>query len=156
MNLANFRLEIGEAGVALLTWDMPDRSMNVITAQVMRELGEVIDKVASDSAIKGCVIVSGKESFSGGADLGIQPFEVRPFAAGSDAYGRKLVLVPDHLGIQARDIRPQRRLQRTNLDFHPRRLLFYVPYEQYLLHHHSHLLCERCAAHRPRLHHRGG
>ena len=43
--------------------------MNVITADVMRELGEVIDRVAGDPAIKGCVIVSGKDSFSGGADL---------------------------------------------------------------------------------------
>jgi 3-hydroxyacyl-CoA dehydrogenase/enoyl-CoA hydratase/3-hydroxybutyryl-CoA epimerase len=43
--------------------------MNVITPQVMEELDQVIDKVAADAAIKGCVIVSGKEAFSGGADL---------------------------------------------------------------------------------------
>jgi 3-hydroxyacyl-CoA dehydrogenase/enoyl-CoA hydratase/3-hydroxybutyryl-CoA epimerase len=35
----------------------------------MEELNRVVDKVASDEAIKGCVIVSGKDSFSGGADL---------------------------------------------------------------------------------------
>ena len=69
MNLANFRFETDADGIATLTWDMPERSMNVITPQVMAELDQVVDKVASDEAIKGCVIVSGKEAFSGGADL---------------------------------------------------------------------------------------
>ncbi|MBN9437485.1 3-hydroxyacyl-CoA dehydrogenase NAD-binding domain-containing protein [Bosea sp. (in: a-proteobacteria)] len=69
MNLTNFRFETDADGIATLTWDMPERSMNVITPQVMEELNQVVDKVASDEAIKGCVIVSGKESFSGGADL---------------------------------------------------------------------------------------
>jgi 3-hydroxyacyl-CoA dehydrogenase/enoyl-CoA hydratase/3-hydroxybutyryl-CoA epimerase len=69
MNLVNFRFETGADGVSLLTWDMPGRSMNVITLDVMNELEQVIDKVASDAAIKGCVIASGKSAFSGGADL---------------------------------------------------------------------------------------
>ncbi|WID95528.1 3-hydroxyacyl-CoA dehydrogenase NAD-binding domain-containing protein [Bosea vestrisii] len=69
MNLVNFRFETDADGIATLTWDMPERSMNVITPQVMAELDQVVDKVAGDEAIKGCVIVSGKEAFSGGADL---------------------------------------------------------------------------------------
>ncbi|MFN3889371.1 MAG: FAD-dependent oxidoreductase [Beijerinckiaceae bacterium] len=69
MNLANFSFETCGDGVALLTWDMPGRSMNVITPDVMRELGEVIERVAQDAGLRGCVIASGKESFSGGADL---------------------------------------------------------------------------------------
>lgn len=69
MNLVNFRFETDADGIATLTWDMPERSMNVITPQVMEELDQVVDKVASDEAIKGCVVTSGKESFSGGADL---------------------------------------------------------------------------------------
>ena len=69
MNLTNFRFETDSDGIATLTWDMPERSMNVITPEVMAELDQVVDKVAADDTIKGCVIVSGKESFSGGADL---------------------------------------------------------------------------------------
>src|SRR3712207_3359464 len=69
MNLTNFRFEIDGGGVALATWDMPGRSMNVITMEVMDELSQIIDKVAGDAAIKGCVVTSGKEAFSGGADL---------------------------------------------------------------------------------------
>ena len=68
MNLVNFRFETDADGIATLTWDMPERSMNVITPQVMEELNRVVDKVAGDENIKGCVIVSGKEAFSGGAD----------------------------------------------------------------------------------------
>ena len=69
MNLTNFRFETDPDGIALLTWDMPSRSMNVITPQVIDELEQVIDHVAADASIKGCVITSGKETFSGGADL---------------------------------------------------------------------------------------
>jgi 3-hydroxyacyl-CoA dehydrogenase/enoyl-CoA hydratase/3-hydroxybutyryl-CoA epimerase len=43
--------------------------MNVITPDVMQDLSAIIDRVAGDEAIKGCVITSGKETFSGGADL---------------------------------------------------------------------------------------
>jgi 3-hydroxyacyl-CoA dehydrogenase/enoyl-CoA hydratase/3-hydroxybutyryl-CoA epimerase len=71
MNLQNFRFETGADGVALLTWDMPGRSMNVITLDVMNELEQVVDTVASDAAIKGCVIASGKNAFSAGADLAV-------------------------------------------------------------------------------------
>ena len=69
MTLTNFRFEIDADGIALLIWDMAGRSMNVITQDVMAELDSVIDRVASDAAIKGCVVTSGKDTFSGGADL---------------------------------------------------------------------------------------
>lgn len=69
MNLTNFRFETDADGIAVATWDMPGRSMNVITPEVMDELNQIVDKVAADEAIKGCVVTSGKESFSGGADL---------------------------------------------------------------------------------------
>lgn len=69
MNLTHFRFETDNAGIALLTWDSPSRSMNLITPEVIDELEKAIDHVAGEAAIKGCVITSGKESFSGGADL---------------------------------------------------------------------------------------
>ena len=65
----NFRFETDADGIALATWDMPGRSMNVITEAVMDELERIIETVAADAAIKGCVITSGKDNFSGGADL---------------------------------------------------------------------------------------
>ncbi|WP_024588530.1 3-hydroxyacyl-CoA dehydrogenase NAD-binding domain-containing protein [Aliihoeflea sp. 2WW] len=65
----NFTVETDADGIALVTWEMPDRSMNVFTEEVMDELDRIIDQVAGDAAIKGAVITSGKDSFSGGADL---------------------------------------------------------------------------------------
>ncbi|PBC07738.1 3-hydroxyacyl-CoA dehydrogenase NAD-binding domain-containing protein [Mesorhizobium sp. WSM3859] len=69
MSYTNFTLDVDADGIALITWDMPDRSMNVFTEEVMRELNAIVDKVAGDAAIKGAVITSGKDSFSGGADI---------------------------------------------------------------------------------------
>src|SRR5690606_15933186 len=65
----NFTVETDSDGIALVTWNMPDKSMNVFTEEVMDELDRIIDHVASTESVKGAVITSGKESFSGGADL---------------------------------------------------------------------------------------
>jgi len=65
----NFKVETDADGIALVTWDMPGRSMNVFTEEVMDELDRIVDQVAGDAAIKGAVITSGKDTFSGGADL---------------------------------------------------------------------------------------
>ena len=67
--MASFKLDVDSDGIALVTWDMGDRSMNVITMDVIAELGTVVDKVANDAAIKGVVITSAKPAFCGGADL---------------------------------------------------------------------------------------
>ena len=69
MNLTNFRFETDADGVALITWDMPGRSMNVLNQEVIGEIGQFVEQVASDPAIKGAVITSGKDGFAGGADL---------------------------------------------------------------------------------------
>ncbi|RWM25685.1 3-hydroxyacyl-CoA dehydrogenase NAD-binding domain-containing protein [Mesorhizobium sp.] len=69
MSYTNFTLDVDADGIALVTWDMPGRSMNVFTEEAMRELNAIADHVAGDAAIKGAVITSGKDSFSGGADI---------------------------------------------------------------------------------------
>ena len=69
MTYKNFTVETDADGIALVTWDMPDRSMNVFTLEVMDEIEKIIDQVVADAAIKGAVFTSGKDSFSGGADL---------------------------------------------------------------------------------------
>ncbi|HEY9056411.1 MAG TPA: FAD-dependent oxidoreductase [Aurantimonas sp.] len=70
MSYENFTVETDGDGIALVTWDMPDRSMNVFTAAVMDEIDRIVDQVVADAAIKGAIITSGKKgSFTGGADL---------------------------------------------------------------------------------------
>ncbi|TKD45425.1 MAG: 3-hydroxyacyl-CoA dehydrogenase [Mesorhizobium sp.] len=81
MSYTNFTLDIDADGIALVTWDMPGRSMNVFTEEAMLELNAIVDKVASDAAIKGAVITSGKDSFSGGADITMLQKMLATFAA---------------------------------------------------------------------------
>ena len=69
MNLTQFRLETDADGIALVTWDVAGKSMNLIDATMMSELEQVVDATTADAGVKGVVIASGKDSFSGGADL---------------------------------------------------------------------------------------
>ena len=69
MSSTHFTLETDADGVALVTWDSPGRSMNVLNAEVIGEIEQFVERVASDPAIKGAVVTSGKDGFSGGADL---------------------------------------------------------------------------------------
>jgi len=67
--MANFKVDVDADGIALITWDMAERSMNVIDTGVIEELSALVERVTTDAAIKGAVITSGKEAFCGGADL---------------------------------------------------------------------------------------
>jgi 3-hydroxyacyl-CoA dehydrogenase/enoyl-CoA hydratase/3-hydroxybutyryl-CoA epimerase len=67
--MADFKFEVDGDGIALITWDMPGRSMNVITMEAIEELSGLVDKVTNEAAIKGAVITSAKDAFCGGADL---------------------------------------------------------------------------------------
>lgn len=69
MAFENFKFDVDADGIALVTWDMPGKTMNVIDMKVMEELTAIVEKVAGDAAIKGAVVTSGKEAFSAGADL---------------------------------------------------------------------------------------
>src|ERR1700674_4360720 len=69
MTYTNFKLDVDADGIALVTWDMPNRSMNVIDAKVTEEIKDIVEKVATDAAIKGAVVTSAKETFCAGADL---------------------------------------------------------------------------------------
>jgi 3-hydroxyacyl-CoA dehydrogenase/enoyl-CoA hydratase/3-hydroxybutyryl-CoA epimerase len=65
----NFKLETDADGIALITWDSPGRSMNVIDIAVIQELSDLVEKTSGDDKIKGVVITSGKDTFCAGADL---------------------------------------------------------------------------------------
>ena len=69
MAFKNFKVETDADGIALVTWDMPGRSMNVFDETVISELDAIVKQTSADAAVKGVVITSGKDAFSGGADL---------------------------------------------------------------------------------------
>ncbi len=69
--MENFKIDVDADGIALVTFDVPGRSMNTLTGKVMEEIPQVVERIKTDDAIKGAVITSGKASgFCAGADLG--------------------------------------------------------------------------------------
>ena len=66
MTFQNFAIDTDADGIALVTWNMPGRSMNVIDGKVIEELAAIVEQVATDGGIKGAVLTSGKDSFCGG------------------------------------------------------------------------------------------
>ena len=69
MAYKNFKFDVDADGIALVTWDIPDRSMNVFDEVSTQEIGEIIKQTTNDAAIKGVVITSAMEAFCAGADL---------------------------------------------------------------------------------------
>src|SRR5258705_825263 len=69
MAYKNFKVETDADGIALVTWDIPGRSMNVLDETTITELEEFGKQASAGGAVKGGVVTSGKEAFSGGADL---------------------------------------------------------------------------------------
>ena len=67
--MKHFTLETDKDGIALITFDSPGRSMNVLSGDVIVEIGEIVEKITNDEAIKGAVFTSGKAAFCAGADL---------------------------------------------------------------------------------------
>ncbi len=69
MAFKNFKVETDADGIALVTWDIPGRSMNVLDETSAIELEEIVKQTSADAAVKGVVITSGKEALCAGADL---------------------------------------------------------------------------------------
>ncbi len=68
--MTDFTLSKDADGVAFITWDVPGKSMNVLSREAFTLVGDLIDQALADDEIKGIVITSGKEgSFAGGMDL---------------------------------------------------------------------------------------
>src|SRR5687767_1378188 len=67
--MENMRCEVDGDGIALVTWDMPGRSMNVMGPGSIADWAASVDKAVADPAVKGLVVTSGKPAFIAGADL---------------------------------------------------------------------------------------
>jgi 3-hydroxyacyl-CoA dehydrogenase len=69
--MTDFHYSVDADGVAIITWDIPNKSMNVLSMEGISELDACIDKALADEAVKGIVVTSGKDTFAGGMDLNI-------------------------------------------------------------------------------------
>ncbi|RJL01921.1 3-hydroxyacyl-CoA dehydrogenase [Paracoccus aestuarii] len=67
--MTDFTMEKGADGVAIITWDVPGKSMNVLSMDGAMTLDGLIDDALADEAVKGIVITSGKKDFAAGMDL---------------------------------------------------------------------------------------
>jgi 3-hydroxyacyl-CoA dehydrogenase/enoyl-CoA hydratase/3-hydroxybutyryl-CoA epimerase len=69
--MTDFTCDVDGDGVAVITWDIPGRSMNVMSLEGVAELEALIDRAHADASVKGIVITSGKKDFAGGMDLNV-------------------------------------------------------------------------------------
>lgn len=66
-----FHLDVDADGVAVIAWDLPGKSMNVLNEEGIRELDAAVDRALGDEGVKGIVITSAKPDFAGGMDLNV-------------------------------------------------------------------------------------
>ena len=69
--MTDFTMTTDADGIAVITWDCADKSMNVLNWDALRTLDGFIDTVIADEAIKGAIITSRKKEFAAGMDLNV-------------------------------------------------------------------------------------
>ncbi|NKB39122.1 MAG: hypothetical protein GKR93_18475 [Gammaproteobacteria bacterium] len=69
MNLVTMNYEHSGDGVVIITIDVKDRPMNILTPDLHQDVAKVAEQLATDEKAIGAVIQSGKSSFVAGGDL---------------------------------------------------------------------------------------
>lgn len=95
MTYTNFRVETDGDGIALVSWDMAGRSMNVFDMKTIGELSAIVEATSADDKVRGVVVTSAKDAFSGGADITMLDALARAYAdtraaSGEEAATQKL------------------------------------------------------------------
>jgi len=113
-------LSLPESDIAMLTFDMPDKGANVLSASVLDELAGHLDALEKRTGLAGLIVRSGKPgTFIAGADL-------REFAAGLQNIDSARVVdvcrpgVDDSLALSIDvplDLRRGKRLEHTRAKF---------------------------------------
>ena len=67
--MADFYFDLDQSGVATITWDCPEKKMNLMSWEGFHELDNWLNKAIKDPKVKGIVLASGKDTFTGGMDL---------------------------------------------------------------------------------------
>jgi 3-hydroxyacyl-CoA dehydrogenase / enoyl-CoA hydratase / 3-hydroxybutyryl-CoA epimerase len=62
-------VNVGDDGIAIATLDLPGRPMNVVNDELMAPLAALAERLATDPALKGLVLTSGKADFCAGGDI---------------------------------------------------------------------------------------
>ena len=64
-----FFYEVDSDGIATITWNQPETTLNVMTFEGFQQLDGFVDDALADDAVKGVIITSAKNDFAGGMDL---------------------------------------------------------------------------------------
>ena len=105
--MTDFTMKADADGVAIITWDVKGKSMNVLSLEGWDELDACVDAALADDAVKGVIITSGKDTFAGGMDLNIIA-KMKASAGDDPARGLMDGLMKSH-GIL-------RKIERANMD----------------------------------------
>ncbi|WP_101341306.1 3-hydroxyacyl-CoA dehydrogenase NAD-binding domain-containing protein [Cereibacter azotoformans] len=69
--MTDFTSKTDADGVCTITWDVPGKSMNVMSMDGFAELDGLIAAALADPGVKGMILTSGKKDFAGGMDLNV-------------------------------------------------------------------------------------
>ncbi|TNC52038.1 3-hydroxyacyl-CoA dehydrogenase [Rubellimicrobium rubrum] len=69
--MTDFSMQTDDQGIAVLNWDVPGKSMNVLNLESLKELDALVEQALADPAVTGIVITSGKKDFAAGMDLNV-------------------------------------------------------------------------------------
>ena len=69
--MTDFTSSTDAEGIATIAWDVPGKSMNVMSLQGFAELNALVDAALADAGVKGIILTSGKKDFAGGMDLNV-------------------------------------------------------------------------------------
>ena len=69
--MSDFSYDIGSDNIAIIKWDVPNKKLNVLTLEGIKEIEEIIDALLGIQDLKGVIISSNKDDFSAGMDLNV-------------------------------------------------------------------------------------
>lgn len=69
MNTDIIRYSVDAEGIAILAFDYPGRSMNVLNRESLAAFYAAVERASADAAVKGILLASDKDDFMAGADL---------------------------------------------------------------------------------------
>jgi 3-hydroxyacyl-CoA dehydrogenase/enoyl-CoA hydratase/3-hydroxybutyryl-CoA epimerase len=67
--MKHIRIDVGTDGIAIITLDNADESVNLVSPAFIEEYTAAVEQVASDAAVTGVIVTSAKKLFMAGADL---------------------------------------------------------------------------------------
>lgn len=105
--MPDFTMTTDPDGVATIVWDVPNKSMNVLSLEAWDEIDALVERALSDQDVKGIIITSGKKDFAGGMDLNVIA-KMKESAGDNPAEGLMAGLMKSH-GIL-------RKLERAGMD----------------------------------------